>query len=106
MGIRITGPRPQIKKIGILLSVKPTSKNKQAENILNLNGLERKSLIGGAGSGSVKMGLCSSSTCSSHAAVSKLFTFSEQHLTLMVPFSAYDPSGAPYCLPWWFSPSF
>ena len=36
---------PQIKKTGILLS---TLKNGQAQTILNLNGLERKSLIDGA----------------------------------------------------------
>lgn len=34
--------KPQIRKIGILLFIKATTKNGQAQNILNLNGLERK----------------------------------------------------------------
>lgn len=85
---------PQIKKTGILLS---TSKNGQAQTILNLNGLERKSLIGGARwlgeAGSGKMGQISCSACTSHT-----LSIPEPHFTPTVHFSSSEaPQTAYHC---------
>lgn len=90
------GFKLQMKKTGILLSVNIMSKNRQAQTVLNLNSLASGI---GVGSGSVKLSLSSSSACTSHADFSKLFKFSEPNFTLIVHFSAYDPSGVPPCLP-------
>lgn len=47
----------------------------------------------------MKLSLSSSSACASHAAFCTSFKFSEPNFTLIVHFSAYDPSEVPTSLP-------